>query len=74
MRLDGDECTQSACSHGQSVPRPGEVTKTLAVWQVGLVGVLLVWELGVVIPATVTVSIVMLLLLEVDSAVDRSHW
>jgi hypothetical protein len=74
MRLDGDECTQSACGHGQSVPRPGEVTETLGERQVWLVGVLLMWNLGVVIPATVTMSIVMLLFLEVDSAVDRSRW
>lgn len=66
MRLDGDKRTKTTSSHGKSVVGPCVVRQPLTGSEVRLVWVLLSRNLGVLVPFSVTMSIAVLELLEVN--------
>lgn len=66
VRLDRDQCCDTARGHSQSIPGPSEMPKAFTERHVWLVWILPVRQLRVVVPAASMAVIIMSLFLKVD--------
>ena len=73
VRLNRNQCCDTACGHGQGVPSPCEMTKSFVEWHVRLVRILSMWQFRVVIPAIPMTVVIVLLLLKINGSRRCKH-